>query len=40
MKTLIATPTGGRPHPDDLEPSYPGHSIGRWHGDTLVVASL
>ncbi len=29
----------GRPHPsgDDLNPTYLGHSIGRWEGDTLVV---
>jgi len=30
-------PTDGRPHPEDLEPSYLGESIGRWEGDTLVV---
>ena len=30
-------PTDGRPHPDDLEPSYLGESVGRWDGDTLVV---
>jgi hypothetical protein len=30
-------PTDGRPHPDDMEPSYLGDSIGRWDGDTLVV---
>jgi hypothetical protein len=30
-------PTDGTPHPDDLEPSYLGDSIGRWDGDTLVV---
>jgi hypothetical protein len=30
----------GRPHPKDLEPSYYGHSIGRWEGDTLVVDSV
>ncbi len=27
----------GRPHPMDLEPTWQGHSIGRWDGDTLVV---
>jgi hypothetical protein len=27
----------GRTHPKDLEPSYYGHSIGWWEGDTLVV---
>jgi hypothetical protein len=25
------------PHPDDLLPSFIGHSVGRWDGDTLVV---
>ena len=30
----------GRPHPKDLEPSYYGHSTGRWEGDTLVVDSV
>jgi hypothetical protein len=24
-------------HPDDLEPSFLGNSIGHWEGDTLVV---
>jgi hypothetical protein len=27
----------GRAHPENLKPSYHGHSIGRWEGDTLVV---
>jgi len=27
----------GRTHPTNLEPSYYGHSIGWWEGDTLVV---
>jgi hypothetical protein len=30
-------PTDGRPHPEDLEPSYLGDSIAHWEGDTLVV---
>ena len=30
----------GRSHPHDLQPSYYGHSIGWWEGDTLVVDSL
>jgi hypothetical protein len=27
-------------HPKDLPPSYIGHSVGRWEGDTLVVDSI
>jgi hypothetical protein len=27
----------GRTHPDNLVPTWVGHSIGRWEGDTLVV---
>jgi len=30
----------GRKHPDDLTPTYNGHSIGRWEGDTLVVDTI
>ena len=30
----------GRPHPTDLRPTYLGHSIGRWEGDTLVIDSV
>jgi hypothetical protein len=30
----------GRSHPAKLEPSYYGHSIGRWEGDTLVVDTV
>jgi len=30
----------GRPHPKDLEPTWMGHSIGHWEGDTLVVDSI
>ena len=32
--------TDGRPHPAELEPSYMGHSIGHWEGDTLVVDTI
>jgi hypothetical protein len=31
--------TDGRTHPD-TEPSFNGHSIGRWQGDTLVVDTV
>ncbi len=27
----------GRPHPPDADPTWMGHSIGHWDGDTLVV---
>lgn len=30
----------GRGHPADLEPSYNGHSVGHWEGDTLVVETV
>jgi hypothetical protein len=30
----------GRTHPQNLVPSYYGHSIGWWEGDTLVVDSI
>jgi hypothetical protein len=30
----------GRPHPADLDPSFQGHEVGRWEGDTLVVDSV
>jgi hypothetical protein len=34
--------TDGRPHPpmDEWEPTFYGHSIGRWEGDTLVVDTV
>ena len=30
----------GRKHPENLTPSYYGHSIGWWEGDTLVVDTI
>jgi hypothetical protein len=30
----------GREHPKNLEPSYYGHSIGKWDGDALVVDTI
>jgi hypothetical protein len=30
----------GRKHPAGLNPSYNGHSIGHWEGDTLVVDTI
>lgn len=30
-------PTDGRPHSEDVPPSYRGDSVGRWEGDVFVV---
>lgn len=32
--------TDGRPHPADPDPSFHGHSIGHWQGQTLVVDTV
>jgi hypothetical protein len=32
--------TDGRPHPEEWDPTFYGHSIGRWEGDTLVVDTV
>lgn len=32
--------TDGRPHPPDPDPTFHGHSIGRWEADTLVVDTV
>jgi hypothetical protein len=32
--------TDGRPHPPDPDPTFHGHSIGHWEGDTLVVDTV
>ena len=33
-------PLDGRPHPQDLEGTWMGHSVGRWEGDTLVIDTV
>jgi len=30
----------GRSHPPNLQPSWLGHSVGRWEGDTLVIDTI
>jgi len=30
----------GRKHPEDLDPTWLGHSVGRWDGETLVVDTV
>jgi hypothetical protein len=32
--------TDGRPHPEISDPSFHGHSIGKWEGDTLVIDTV
>ena len=32
--------TDGRKHPPDVDPTFHGHSIGHWEGDTLVVDTV
>ncbi|MEC5386156.1 hypothetical protein VVD49_10490 [Uliginosibacterium sp. H3] len=32
--------TDGRPHPEDPDLTFNGHSIGKWEGDTLVVDTV
>ncbi len=32
--------TDGRSHPPDPDPSFHGHSVGRWEGETLVVDTI
>jgi hypothetical protein len=32
--------TDGRPHPDVPDPTFHGHSIGRWEGTTLLVDTV
>jgi len=30
----------GRPHPENLDPTWYGHAIGHWDGDTLVIDTV
>ena len=32
--------TDERQHPEDVDPSFHGHSVGHWEGDTLVVDTI
>ena len=32
--------TDGRGHPEDPDPTYHGHSIGHWEGETLVIDTV
>lgn len=32
--------TDGRPHPEDPDPTFMGHSIGWWEGDMLVIETV
>jgi len=32
--------TDGRAHPADVDPTFNGHSIGHWEGDTLVIDTV
>jgi hypothetical protein len=32
--------TDGRPHPEDPDPTFHGHSIGYWEGEVLVVDTI
>jgi hypothetical protein len=38
--TFKVIPTDGRAHPNNLDPTWLGNSVGRWEGDTLVVDSI
>ena len=33
-------PTDGRTHPKDVEPSWMGHSVGKYEGDTLIIDTI
>ena len=33
-------PLDGRDHPEEVDPSWYGHSVGRWEADTIVVDTI
>jgi hypothetical protein len=40
MWTFRSIPTDGRAHASDPEPSFLGHGVAKWEGDTLVIDSI
>jgi hypothetical protein len=40
MHFFRVIPLDGRPHPQDVEPTWMGNSVGRWEGDTLVIDTI
>ena len=40
FSTYLVIPTDGRDHPKNVEPTWNGHSIGHYEGDTLVIDSV
>lgn len=40
MHLIRRIPTDGRGHPDDVDATFMGDSVGRWDGDTLVVDAI
>jgi len=40
MHLIRRIPTDGRKHPEDVDATFMGDSVGRWEGDTLVVDAI
>jgi hypothetical protein len=40
MNWFHIVPTDGRAQPNDPDPQWFGHSVGRWEGDTLIVDTM
>jgi hypothetical protein len=38
--TPVSQTINGRPHPADPDPTFHGHSIGKWEGNALVVETV